>query len=283
MLGPRCSWFAMPVDSNKAVLVGTDGMITMRPPATYCRLLDKTDFPAPVSPDAFSLVRIPANTDFRVGDPVTFTEQGTANLDGELQSGDTVYIHSRPSRTTVTISLTPGGSPIALDGNGGTGGLDTPGAENYIEMGYALSEAMCNVPSVELNITRGEIDTTALPCRPRAANGPGLAEFRNYQAGYADGSGTLTMRLTPDRSAFNNRIVQGSLFKQQGGALLSAYFSAIATSGGVLSNADSLYCEFPVTLLGFDTSITQEESPTELRINYRVAGNPQHLLGLDFI
>jgi len=267
-----------------SVLTGQDGMITMKPPATLACLKDFTDFPVPVSPATFSLIKIPPNSDFRVGDPITFTEEGTGNLDSGLTAGTVYYIKTRPTPDKVSISATQGGAGIALTGNGGSGTADTPGAGNHIEMSFAKEFAMCEVPNLTLTLTRGEIDRTAIPCKPASdGSGPKLAQFRSFQPGFADGSGTLTLRLVPELAAFNNRIIQGVLFTDQGGATLKAYFNAVAAVGGAtVDDAASLYGEFPVNLLGFDTGISQEEAPTELSINFRISGQPTHLFGLTF-
>jgi len=275
----------MPVVSCGAttVLTGQDGMIAMKPPGTLACLLDKTDFPAPISPATTSVLPIPANSDFRVGDPVIFSKKGTANLDATLTDGTVYYIKTRPTSTTATISATLGGAALAFGGNGGTGGANTPGAGNHIEMTYATAFAMCEVPSVSLTLTRGEIDTTSIPCKPGTANGPKLARFRKYQPGFADGNGTLTLQLTDDRAAFNNRLIQGTLFNDQGGAVLKAYFSAVAASGSTaVSDADSLYAEVPIILLGFDSTISQDEAPTAISVNFRISDTPTALMGLVF-
>lgn len=266
-----------------SVLTGQDGMIAMKPPGTLACLLDKTDFPAPIAPATTSVLPIPANSDFRVGDPVTFTEKGTANLDAAITDGTVYYIKTRPTPTTCTISATLGGAAFAFTGNGGAGGANTPGEGNHIEMSFATAYAMCEVPSVDLTLTRGEIDITSLPCKPGSGTGPKLARFRRYQAGFADGSGTLTMRLTEEgRLAFANRIIQGTMFNDQSGAELRAYFSAVATTGNpnMVDDAASLPCIFPIVLLGFSSAISQDDSPTEVSINYRISDTPSNLFGL---
>ena len=275
----------MPVAScgQTTVLTGQDGMITIKPPGTLACLLDRTDFPAPVSPATTSVLPIPANSDFRVGDPVTFTAKGTATLDSAVTPSTVYYIKTRPTSTTCTISATQGGAALAFSGNGGAGGANTPGASNHIEMSYATSQALCEVPSITLNLTRSEIDRTALPCKPAAAGGgPKLASFRTYQPGFADGNGTLVLRLLADLASFNNRIIQGTMFNDQSGCVLKAYFSAVAGSGGAVSDASSLYSEFPITLLGFDTGLSQEDTPSEVTVNFRMSGQPTHLFGLTF-
>jgi len=254
----------------------------MKPPGTLACLLDKTDFPAPIAPATTSVLSIPANSDFRVNDPVTFSKKGTANLDAAITDGTVYYIKTRPTPITCTISATIGGAAIAFTGNGGAGGANTPGEGNHIEMTFATAYAMCEVPSLDLTLTRGEIDTTSLPCKPGSATGPKLARFRRYQAGFADGSGTLNVRLTEDRAAFTNRIIQGTMFNDQAGAELRAYFSAVATTGNpnMVDDAASIPCVFPVVLLGFNTSIAQDDSPTQVAINYRISDTPSNLFGL---
>jgi hypothetical protein len=268
----------MPVTNcgQTTVLTGQDGMITMKPPGTLACLKDFTDFPAGTA------ITVPANSDFRVDDPVTFTEKGTANLVSALTPGTVYYIKARPTATTVEVSATVGGTAITITADGGTGTADTAGAGNHIEMSFASAFAMCEVPSVTLTVTRGEIDKTSIPCTPTSGTaGPKMARFRSYQSGFADGSGTLTLRLVEDLTAFNNRIIQGSLFNDQSGAILKAYFNAVAATGGTtVDDAASLYSEFPVILLGFDTGISQEETPTEVSVNFRISAQPTHLFGL---
>jgi hypothetical protein len=276
----------MPVANcgQTTVLTGQDGMITMKPPGTLACLKDFSDFPLPVSPATFSLISVPPSSDFRVGDPVVFTEKGTANLDGELTAGTVYYIASRPTPDKVSISATSGGTALALDGNGGSGTADTPGSANHIEMSYSSFFAMCEVPNVTMSLTRGEIDTTSIPCKPSGGlSGAKLGTFRRYQPGFVDGTGTLTLRLTPDNASFNTRIIQGTMFNDQSGTRLKAYFNAVAATGGAtVSDANSLYSEFPITLLGFDATISQDEAPTEIPVNFRVSGQPSHLFGLTF-
>lgn len=268
----------MPVSTcgQSYVLTGQDGMISMKPPGTQACLLDWTDFPAG------SLISVPQDSDFRVDDPVTFTEVGTANLVSALTPGTTYYIKQRTT-SAVSVSATKGGSAITFTANGGSGTADTPGTGNHIKLEYASSAALCDVPSVTLELTRAEVDTTAIPCEPSVTpGGRKLAPFRRYQSGFADGSGTLTIRLTEDRDSMATRLIQGSMFRDQSGAMLTAYFSAVSGAGGVVDNAKSQRAEFPVNLLGFSSGISNEDSPTEFSLNFRVSNTPVHLFGLDF-
>jgi hypothetical protein len=267
----------MPVSGKRkrTVLTGQDGMITLRPPGTLICLRDYSDFMAG------GMINVPASCDLRINDPVVFTKKGSAQLDDAIEDGVLYYIAARPTPSTAQISDSAGGAPIAFAGNGGSAGADTPGDGNYIEMGFALDQALCEVASVTLSIRRGEVDKTAIPCQPASGTGgPKMALFRSYQAGYADGKGVLTIRLTEDLEAFNVRLVQGVLFNNQSGAILKAYFNAVAATGALYADdSQSLYSELPIVLLGFNTRISPENGPTELAIDFRVSGQPLNAFG----
>ena len=56
----------MPVACSTSALTGQDGSLYYTPSATKFCLLDYTDFPAGTS------ITVPAQHDFRIGDPVVF-------------------------------------------------------------------------------------------------------------------------------------------------------------------------------------------------------------------
>jgi hypothetical protein len=267
----------MPVSGKRkrTVLTGQDGMITLRPPGTLACLRDYSDFLVQ------GKIRVPASCDFRIDDPIVFKKKGLAVLDLSLEEDALYYVVFRPTPDTIQVSNQLNGPPIIFDRNGGTGNADTPGQGNYIEMGFALDQALCEVASVTLSIRRGEVDKTAIPCQPASGTGgPKMALFRSYQAGYADGKGVLTIRLTEDLEAFNVRLVQGVLFNNQNGAILKAYFNAVAATGALYADdSQSLYSELPIALLGFNTRISPENGPTELAIDFRVSGQPVNAFG----
>jgi len=105
----------MPVACSQSVLTGVDGSIYFEPAGTEFCLLDNTDFPAG------TVINVPSDNDFRVGDPVVFTEEGTSSLDTALTAGTTYYVVARTA-TTISVSATSGGAAIALNGDGGLGG-----------------------------------------------------------------------------------------------------------------------------------------------------------------
>ena len=62
-------------------------------------LLDNTDFPAGEK------ITVPNTHDFRVGDPVVFTEEGTANLDTKITDGNQYYVVATTD-TSIPVSDT---------------------------------------------------------------------------------------------------------------------------------------------------------------------------------
>src|SRR6056300_1619985 len=104
----------MPVacSGSSSVLTGVDGSIYFEPAGTEFCLLDHTDFPAGTS------ITVPSDNDFRVGDPVVFTEEGTASIDTALTAGSQYFVVARTA-TTIDVSATAGGTAITLNGDGG--------------------------------------------------------------------------------------------------------------------------------------------------------------------
>ena len=246
----------------------------MTPAGTSVCLLDFTDFPAG------TVITMPAN-DFRVGDPIVFTEVGTANLDSALTPATTYYVVAETA-TNITVSATRGGSPITLLADGGTGTANTAGAGNHISATFAEFAAVCQVSNVDLSLTRGEIETTSLPCGVQTQpNGMKFASFKTYQPGYAEGSGSMTVRFTTDNASVANRMIESSMFANQQGARLKVYLNAVADNTGLKpDDTKSLLVEFPVSLLGFSFNLTVADSPTEATVNFRMGGLPKKVLNL---
>jgi hypothetical protein len=91
----------------------------------------------------------------------------------------------------------------------------------------------------------------------------------------------MTVRFTTDNTALSNRLIQGALFTNQGGATLKVYLNAVADATGLKpDDTKSLLVEFPVSLMGFSFSVTSADSPTEASLKFRLSGAPTKLLGL---
>ena len=104
----------MPISCSSSVLTGVDGSIYFEPAGTQYCLLDNSDFPVGTS------IGVPADNDYRVGDPVVFKVEGSGKLDTALTAGTTYYVVKRTA-TSIDVSAAKGGAAITLKGDGGLG------------------------------------------------------------------------------------------------------------------------------------------------------------------
>ena len=260
----------MPVAcSTSTVLTGIDGSIYFEPAGTAYCLLDFTDFPAGTS------ITVPADNDYRVDDPVIFTEEGTASLDTALTAATTTYYVVARTATSISVSATKGGTAVTLKGDGGTGAADTPGVANHISIDYADFAAVCMVKSFEISLEREEIDTTTLPCG--VGGGGGFqAPFRTMQAGYASGSGSMSVQFTEDQTTLANRLLSNSMRKNQAGAEVRLFVNAVDDGTGKPDLTKSVYIQAPISIMGFSLSVTPEDVTTA-ELNFSLSGQPSHL------
>ena len=83
----------MPVSCSSSALTGQEGSVFFTPAGTRFCLLDFTDFPAG------SAITVPAQHDFRVGDPVVFEEENGGKLVTELKAGTQYYVVATTATT----------------------------------------------------------------------------------------------------------------------------------------------------------------------------------------
>ena len=264
-----CLRAAMPVpvscSGSTSVLSGSDGAVLFTPPGTEA-CLQAADIAA-------GGITVFGTSDFRVGDKLKFAAEGVgATVDTALATtGATVTAVADGTvagTTLLTVTPTPAGDSVT-------------GAGTHINMKLKDSFAVCQVGNVDFSFTRGEIDITSLPCNLSGSGAGKLAGFRTYQAGYAEGSGSMTVRFTRDQASIANRMIQGALFTNQTGAELTIALEAVGDGTGGLDAAKSQVITFPVSLLGFSTALTPEDTPTEATITFRLSAPPTQLLGLN--
>ena len=355
----------MPLSCSSSVLTGVDGSIFFEPAGTQYCLLDNSDFAPGTS------ITVPADNDFRVGDPVVFKAEGTGKLDSALTAGTTYYVVKRTA-TSIDVSATNGGVAITLNGDGGmgaasggvvstitlptlptttgkygagpytgiattggsgtgltvdvtvaandvtgitldaggtgyltgetitidgaslggtsgtddltfttgttsaiVGGGNTAGAANHISIDYAEFAAVCQVKEFSIDLSREEIDTTALPCGV-GGGGSLQAPFRTMQAGYASGSGSMTVQFTEDQNSLANRLLSNSMRKNQAGAEVRLFVNAVDDGTGKPDLTKSLYIQAPISIMGFSLSVTPEDVTTA-ELNFSLSGQPSHL------
>lgn len=258
----------MPIACSTSVLTGQEGSVYFKPAGTSFCLLDHTDFPAG------ALITVPSNHDYRVGDAVVFKAEGTAKLDTALTAGTTYYVVAKAA-ATISVSATAGGTAITLTGDGGTGTADTPGATNHISVGMADFAVVCQVGEFSISIEREELDVTTLPCG--VGGGGKYAAFRSTQAGYASGSGTMTVMFTNDQTSLANRLLGNVLLKSQEGAEIKLYVNTVSDGAGGVDDAQSLYIDAEISLTSMSLSVNPSD-PTSGEINFSIR-NPKSVLG----
>lgn len=265
----------MPVACSKTVLTGVDGSAAFIPAGTRHCLLDHSDFAAG------TVIKVPADHDYLVDDPITFEEKGTAQLDTALTAGTTYYVVAATHTPTPTISVsaTKGGAPITLLADGGTGTADSASPEaNHIQSSFAEHMSLCQVQSWTADLSREQVDTTSLQCGPTSGNGAN-APFRTRQGGYVDGSGTMVVQFTRDQQSLSRRLLRNSLKKNQDGASVQLFIDTVWGAGGKIDQDGSDFIEGPVSILGFSLGSSVGSEPTQGTVNFSFSDQPTNVLG----
>ena len=131
------------------------------------------------------------------------------------------------------------------------------------------------VKSFEISLEREEIDTTTLPCGV-GGGGSFQAPFRTMQAGYASGSGSMSVQFTEDQNSLASRLLSNSMRKNQAGAEVRLFVNAIDDGTGKPDLTKSLYIQAPISIMGFSLSVTPEDVTTA-ELNLSLSGQPSHL------
>ena len=130
-------------------------------------------------------------------------------------------------------------------------------------------QTVCGVRSFSLDLSRDELDVTTLPCSVSEACGKELASFRKTQAGFATATGTMEVYFTCDNESIQNKILQGSLQRTQGGASVRLYVCTKTDAQGEIDVDSSLFIEADIQLLGMSFSVNPDD-PTTATINFGV-------------
>ena len=260
----------MPVACSTSALTGQEGSIFFKPAGTKFCLLDYTDFP-----DG-TYVTVPQDNDYRVGDAIKFTEEGSAKLNTAFTAGSTYYIIDVASgKERIQLSATSGGSAISItQANGGTDGADTAGDDNHIKIEPADFAVVCQVREFSVEISREELDVTTLPCDPCAA-GSKYASFRTTQSGYASGTGSMTVYFTDDQTSLANRLLANVLLKSQEGAEVKLYINTVC-DGSDVKDTDSIYIESGISITSMSLSVTPDDA-TSAELSFTI-NDPKHIL-----
>ena len=253
----------MPVACGNTVLTGDSGSVAFTPAGTSVCLLDFTDFPT-ADP---GLIQLPTGHGFVAGDVVQFSVEGGATLVTGLTADTDYHIITINADAQASVSATAGGTGIAFT-NSLSG--DTPGG--HINMTLTEFTSVCNVSEFDFSLDREQIETTSLSCGC-SSDGSGLASFKTYQAGFIDGTGSVTVQFTQDQASMASRVIGSSLKKDQLGAQIRLYINTVCTAAGEIDNNASAYIEAPVTLLGFSFSVSPADVTTAT-VQFALAGQP---------
>ena len=186
---------------------------------------------------------------------VTITSGGAG-----YAAGDMVY-----------LAIDNGAGDVAQLQVPGTGVTDVRG--NSPEGSYTFRlcdfQTVCGVRSFSIDLSRDELDVTTLPCSVSEACGKELASFRKTQAGFATATGSLEVYFTCDNESIQNKILQGSLQRTQGGATVRLYVCTKTDAQGEIDVDSSLFIEADIQLLGMSFSV-DPDNPTTATINFGV-------------
>ena len=250
----------MPIACSSSALTGQSGSVYYTPAGTSFCLQDFTDFPAG------DLITVPADNDYRVGDPVVFTVENGASIDTALTAGDSYFIVAIAAGT-ISVSDSVGGTAVTLNGDGGTGTADSAG---HINISFDPFGAICDVQSFSIEISREELDTTTLPCGPSGGGGK-YAAFRSTQAGYASATGTISLFFSDNALSLGQRMLANVMLKDQGGAKVRLFNNTIS-DGGTPAAPDltkSSYIEGDITLTGVTLDVNPDD-PQQGEISFSV-------------
>ena len=205
----------MPVACNSNALTGSSGALYYTPAGTKACLLS-TDFAAA------GVITVTSQNDFRVGDPIKFSETGGATIDsGYDTSKDYVVSAVDPSANTVTVTEADG-STITLTSDGDT-------TTGHIEMQFSPAAGICECREWTVSMSRESLDVTTLPCTPSATAGaPKWAATKKNQPGYAEITGTLTLIVTDNEKALGNRLMESTFLNNQDGASVELYMDLVS-------------------------------------------------------
>ena len=232
------------------------------------------------------------------GDGYNGGAAGTLTNVDLINTSPTVLRNGTGAKATVTtgssgeilqVEITAGGSGysdgdtvyVALDnGLGGTNAVLNVTTANIVTVrgdspdgSYIVRlcdfQTVCGVRSFSLDLSRDELDVTTLPCSVSEACGKELASFRKTQAGFASATGTLEVYFTCDQTSLQNRLLQSSLQKTQGGASVRLFVCTKTDVNGEIVEDDSLFIEADIQLLGMSFSVNPDD-PTTATINFGV-------------
>ena len=210
---------------------------------------------------------------FKVGDPVKFSVvnsqtggAGTGTLPAPISAATTYYVLSYSASTgELTVSTSAGGTILAITDDG------TATAPNEFQVAYADYAVVGQVRDWSFQISRSEIDVTTIGQTPGQ-----YAPFKNYIAGFADGTGSATIYMTNEDAALSNRMIEDVLQRNQAGAAFKLYTDRVY-SGGTLSDTLSRSISMDAVLTSANININPDDAQS-VSVSFR----PANTVSFDF-
>jgi hypothetical protein len=238
------------------VLSGTSGALYYKPAGTSVTTLSETDFPATGSD-----IQVGTYLGFRVNDPVTLAYPAGATTTNAIAAGDYFVLTYDEATGVMTISSTAGGAAETATAQPSGFGNDKA------SITYTAPEVVGAVRDWSFEITRSEIDVTTIG-QTLGATVP----FREYIAGFADGSGSATVYTTDDDTTITSRLIEDVIQRQQTGATMKLYIDRVL-SGASVDDTASRSIEVPVILTSASLSVNPDDGQS-VAINFRPSAAP---------
>ena len=244
------------------VLSGTSGALYYKPAGTV------GTFGESGVDVATETITVETFLNFKAGDPVKFSvvnsqtgAAGSGTLPAPLAAGTTYYVIGYTASTgALQVSATAGGAAVNLTDDG------TLVAPNRFQVGYADYAVVGQVRNWSFEISRSEIDVTAIGQTPGQ-----YAPFKNYISGFADGNGSCEVYLTNEDGALSNRMIEDVLQRQQVGAAFKLYQDRVM-SGGTVSDTLSRSISMDAVLTSASLNVNPDDAQS-VSINFRPAGS----------
>ena len=132
-----------------------------------------------------------------------------------------------------------------------------------------------------VSIEREELDVTTLPCGLGESAGGKYASFRKTQAGYATGTGSMTVYFTDDDLTMANRMLDNVLLRNQDGAAVRLFFNTVSdgASPPAPDLVNSNYIEADIRITKMEVGVNPDD-PQEASIEFSIQ-NPRRLFKTD--
>lgn len=238
------------------VLSGTSGALYYKPAGTSVTTLAASAFPS-----TGGNITVGTYLGFRVNDPVTLAYPAGATTTGAIAAGNYYVLTYNESTGVMTLSSTVGGSEETATAAPTGFGSDTA------SITYTAAAVVGQVRDWNFEITRSEIDVTTI-----GQTLSGTAPFREYIAGFADGSGSATIYTTDDDTLLSSRLIEDVIQREQSGATMKLYIDRIMSSGSVDDTA-SRSIEVPVILTSATLTVNPDDGQS-VAVNFRPSAAP---------